>query len=120
MRKALAAGLNISEAALQTADLSQNAHAAELALVRKIAEWPRLLELAAKHNEPHRISFYLYELAAEYHYLHNLGKAEPHLRFYQNDNEKRSLAKIAQIRAVSVVLSTGLAILGVTAMEEMH
>jgi arginyl-tRNA synthetase len=120
MRKAQAAGLDISEAALQTADLSQNAHAAELALVRKIAEWPRLLELAAKHNEPHRISFYLYELAAEYHYLHNLGKAEPHLRFYQNDNEKRSLAKIAQIRAVSVVLSTGLAILGVTAMEEMH
>ncbi|MDG1234742.1 MAG: arginine--tRNA ligase [Amylibacter sp.] len=120
MRKAQAAGLDISDAALQTADLSQNAHAAELALARKIAEWPRLLELAAKHNEPHRISFYLYELAAEYHYLHNLGKAEPHLRFYQEDNEKCSLAKIAQIRAVSVVLSTGLAILGVTAMEEMY
>jgi len=76
MRKANAADLNTSDAALLDADLTQNAHSAELALARKIAEWPRLLELAAKHNEPHRISFYLYELAAEYHSLHNLGKAD--------------------------------------------
>lgn len=119
MRKAQAAGVDTSDTALQMADFSQNAHAAELALLRKIAEWPRLLELAAKHKEPHRISFYLYELAAEYHSLHNLVTAEPHLRFWQEDNTALSLAKIAQIRAVSVVLSTGLAILGVTAMEKM-
>ena len=119
MRKAQAAGVDTSDTALQMADFSQNTHAAELALLRKIAEWPRLLELAAKHKEPHRISFYLYELAAEYHSLHNLVTAEPHLRFWQEDNTVLSLAKIAQIRAVSVVLSTGLAILGVTAMEEM-
>ena len=119
MRKAQAAGVDTSVSALQSLELFQNAHTAELALARKIAEWPRLLELAAKHNEPHRISFYLYELAAEYHSLHNLGKTEPHLRFWQEDNIALSLAKIAQIRAVSVVLSTGLAILGVTPMEEM-
>ncbi|WGI20746.1 arginine--tRNA ligase [Amylibacter sp. IMCC11727] len=119
MRKAIAAGVDVTDATLTTADLSQNAHSAELALAKKLAEWPRLLELAAKHNEPHRISFYLYELAAEYHSLHNLGKAEPQLRFWQEDNTDLSLAKIAQIRAVSVVLSTGLAILGVTPMEEM-
>lgn len=119
MRKAAEAGFETPDSALLTADLSANAHPAELALARKLAEWPRLLELAAKHNEPHRVSFYLYELAAEYHSLHNLGKAEPQLRFWQADNTDLSLSKIALIRAVSVVLSAGLGILGVTPMTEM-
>jgi arginyl-tRNA synthetase len=119
MRKASDAGLDISDAALASADMDQNRHTAELALAKKLAEWPRLLELAAKHNEPHRISFYLYELSAEYHSLHNLGKAEPQLRFWQPDDADTSLSKIALIRAVSVVLSAGLGILGVTPMEEM-
>ena len=119
MRKAAEAGFETPDSALLTADFSANAHPAELALARKLAEWPRLLELAAKHNEPHRISFYLYELAAEYHSLHNLGKSEPQLRFWQADNTDLSLSKIALIRAVSVVLSAGLGILGVTPMTEM-
>lgn len=119
MRKAAEAGFETPDSVLLTADLSANVHPAELALARKLAEWPRLLELAAKHNEPHRISFYLYELAAEYHSLHNLGKSEPQLRFWQADNTDLSLSKIALIRAVSVVLSAGLGILGVTPMTEM-
>ena len=119
MRKANEAGVDTSDAILATADMGANTHPAELALARKLAEWPRLLELAAKHNEPHRVSFYLYELAAEYHSLHNLGKAEPQLRFWQADNTDLSLSKIALIRAVSVVLSAGLGILGVTPMTEM-
>lgn len=119
MRKANEAGVNTADGVLEAADLSANTHPAELALARKLAEWPRLLELAAKHNEPHRVSFYLYELAAEYHSLHNLGKAEPQLRFWQADNTDLSLSKIALIRAVSVVLSAGLGILGVTPMTEM-
>ncbi|WP_069299451.1 arginine--tRNA ligase [Neptunicoccus sediminis] len=119
MRKANEAGVDTSDAILAAADMGANTHPAELALARKLAEWPRLLELAAKHNEPHRVSFYLYELAAEYHSLHNLGKAEPQLRFWQADNTDLSLSKIALIRAVSVVLSAGLGILGVTPMTEM-
>lgn len=119
MRKANEAGVDTADGVLEAADLTANTHPAELALARKLAEWPRLLELAAKHNEPHRVSFYLYELAAEYHSLHNLGKAEPQLRFWQADNTDLSLSKIALIRAVSVVLSAGLGILGVTPMTEM-
>jgi arginyl-tRNA synthetase len=119
MRKATAAGLDVSDSVLADADMAQNLHPAELALARKIAEWPRLLELAAKHNEPHRISFYLYELAGEYHSLHNLGKSTPALRFWQSEETVTSTAKIALIRAVSVVLSAGLGILGVTPKTEM-
>ncbi len=119
MRKANEAGQDTSDATLLPTDMSANTHPAELALARKLAEWPRLLELAAKHNEPHRVSFYLYELAGEYHSLHNLGKSNPELRFWQSDNTPLSLSKIALIRAVSVVLSSGLGILGVTPMEQM-
>ncbi len=119
MRKANEAGQDTSDVSLLLADMSVNTHLAELALARKLAEWPRLLELAAKHNEPHRVSFYLYELAGEYHSLHNLGKSNPELRFWQSDNTQLSLSKIALIRAVSVVLSSGLGILGVTPMEQM-
>ncbi|MCO4825492.1 MAG: arginine--tRNA ligase [Amylibacter sp.] len=119
MRKANEAGQDTSDTFLAGADMSVNTHPAELVLARKLAEWPRLLELAAKHNEPHRVSFYLYELAGEYHSLHNLGKSNPELRFWQSDNTPLSLSKIALIRAVSVVLSSGLGILGVTPMEQM-
>lgn len=119
MRKASEAGLDVSDMSLERADLSGVTHDAEVALIRKISEWPRLLELAARHNEPHRIAFYLYDLSAEYHALHNLGKTQQNLRFWQADDVATSLAKIALIRSVAVVLSAGLAILGVTPMEEM-
>ncbi|MEH6361817.1 MAG: DALR anticodon-binding domain-containing protein, partial [Amylibacter sp.] len=79
-----------------------------------------MLELAAKHNEPHRIAFYLYELASEFHSLWNRGKDEPDLRFLQDDKTDISRAKISLIRAVSVVIFAGLGILGVTPMEEMR
>ncbi|MEM7441461.1 MAG: arginine--tRNA ligase [Pseudomonadota bacterium] len=119
LRKASAAGLDTADAELRSADLSGLTHDAELTLMRKMAEWPRLLELAARHNEPHRIAFYLYDLAADYHSLHNLGKTQDKLRFFQADDAEASLAKLALVRAVAVVLSAGLAILGVAPMKEM-
>ena len=119
IRKASNAGLDLSDALLDDADLSGLSHPAEIDVIRKVAEWPRLLELAARHHEPHRVAFYLYELAAEYHALHNLGKSEANLRFFQPDDTQASLAKFALIRAVTVVLSAGLGILGVTPMKEM-
>ncbi len=120
LRKANEAGIDVSETALIASDTSNLGHDAELAVARKIAEWPRLLELAAKHNEPHRIAFYLYELASEFHSLWNRGKDDPDLRFLQDDKIAVSQAKISLIRAVSVVISAGLGILGVTPMEEMR
>jgi arginyl-tRNA synthetase len=120
LRKAKAAGMDVSDSTLITAGSDHIIHDAELAVVRKVAEWPRLLELAAKHNEPHRIAFYLYDLASDFHSLWNRGKEEPGLRFLQEDEIATSQGKISLICAVSVVISAGLGILGVTPMEEMR
>jgi arginyl-tRNA synthetase len=120
MRKAQAAGIDVSEAALKSADLTKLDHTAELALLRKVAEWPRLVETAARSNEPHRVAFYLYELAGDLHGFWNLGNAETGLRFIQEDDPATSQAKIALARAVAIVIAAGLGILGVTPAEEMR
>ena len=119
MRKAAEAGVAIDDAALAAADLTQLSHAAEINLAKKIAEWPRLVEIAARGNEPHRVAFYLYELASELHTLWNRAKDEPSLRFIQDDTATTQV-KIALARATGVVISAGLAILGVTPVEEMR
>ncbi|MCK0143302.1 arginine--tRNA ligase [Aliiroseovarius sp. F20344] len=93
---------------------------AELAVAKKLAEWPRLVEIAARTHEPHRIAFYLYELASEFHALWNRGNDKPELRFLQDGNNDSTAAKIALPRAVAVVISSGLGILGVTPAEEMR
>jgi arginyl-tRNA synthetase len=95
-------------------------HEAELELAAKIAEWPRLVEIAAKANEPHRVAFYLYELASDFHALWNRGNDDVSLRFLQEGNAATSAAKIALVRATGVVIAAGLGILGVTPVEEMR
>jgi arginyl-tRNA synthetase len=120
LRKAADAGIAVDDATLAGADLSGMTHPAEIALAAKVAEWPRLLEIAARTHEPHRVAFYLYELAGELHALWNRGNEEPALRFLQEGDPGTSQAKIALARAVSVVISTGLGILGVTPVEEMR
>ncbi|WP_321363720.1 arginine--tRNA ligase [uncultured Celeribacter sp.] len=92
---------------------------AEIAVARKLADFPRQVEIAAKGHEPHRIAFYLYELASDFHALWNKGNDNEALRFLQDDAELSS-AKIALPRAVAVVISAGLAILGVTPAKEMR
>jgi len=108
------------DATLAAANLSGMTHDAELAVAKKIAEWPRLVEIAARTNEPHRIAFYLYELASDFHALWNRGNEDPSLRFLHEGNIPDSQAKIALARAVSVVISAGLGILGVTPVDEMR
>ena len=119
LRKAGEAGIDTSDAALAAADLSKLDHDAELALIGKLAEWPRLVEIAARTHEPHRVAFYLYELAGEFHGLWNLGNDMPSLRFVQEGDMATSQAKLALARAVSIVISSGLAILGVEPAQEM-
>jgi arginyl-tRNA synthetase len=114
------ADVDVSPAALAQADLSGLAHPAELTLAAKLAEWPRLVEIAARTHEPHRIAFYLYDLASELHALWNRGNDDPGLRFIQEGDSAATQAKIALIRAVAVVISHGLGILGVTPVEEMR
>jgi arginyl-tRNA synthetase len=120
LRKADGAGIDVSDGALIAADLGLIAHEAELNLARKIAEWPRLVEIAGRTGEPHRVAFYLYELASDLHALYNLGHELPELRFVQEGDPATSQAKIALVRAASVVISAGLGILGVTPAEEMR
>ena len=120
LRRASGAGIAVDDGTLRGADLTLLAHPAELSIAKKLAEWPRLIEIAARTNEPHRVAFFLYELASELHALWNKGNEEPSLRFVQDDDPGTSQAKIALARAVSVVISAGLAILGVTPAEEMR
>ena len=120
LRKAAEAGIDVSDAALKGADLAGLTHDAELAVARKLAEWPRLVEIAARTNEPHRVAFYLYELASDFHSLWNRGNDEPALRFIQEGDAATSQAKIALAKAVAVVISAGLGILGVEAVDEMR
>jgi arginyl-tRNA synthetase len=92
----------------------------EMALMRKIAGFPRILEAAALSHEPHRIAFYLYELAGEFHAQWNRGKDLPHLRFIIQNDEEISLARLALIQSAVNVFATGLKLLGVAAPEEMR
>ncbi|NOD78090.1 MULTISPECIES: arginine--tRNA ligase [unclassified Ruegeria] len=120
LRRAAEAGIAADDATLSGADLSKNDHASELTVAKKLAEWPRLVEIAARTNEPHRVAFYLYELAGDFHALWNKGNDETQLRFIQDGDVATSQSKIALARAVSVVISAGLGILGVTPAQEMR
>jgi arginyl-tRNA synthetase len=120
LRRAREAGIACDDATLAGADLSRLADPAEQEVLKKIAEWPRLVEIAARGNEPHRIAFYLYELASDFHGLWNRGNDNTSLRFVQEDNPRLSQAKIALARGAGVVICAGLGILGVTPVEEMR
>lgn len=120
LRKADEAGIAVDDATLASADLTKLDHTAELGLAAKIGEWPRLLETAARTNEPHRVAFYLYELASDFHSLYHLGRSEDGLRAIQESDHDTSGAKIALSRAVAVVIAAGLGILGVEPAEEMR
>ena len=120
LRKAADAGIAADDAALKAADLSGMTHEAEINVAKKLAEWPRLVEIAARTNEPHRVAFYLNELAADFHALWNRGNDVTELRFIQEGDSAASQSKMALARAVSVVISAGLGILGVTPAQEMR
>ncbi|MEM8730558.1 MAG: arginine--tRNA ligase [Pseudomonadota bacterium] len=120
LRRAAEAGIACDMETLTKADVSVLDHEAEIGIARKLAEWPRLLEIAARTNEPHRVAFYLYELAGDFHALWNKGNDTPGLRFLQEDDPATSQSKLALALAVAVVISAGLGILGVTPVDEMR
>lgn len=120
LSKAKATGLSIDDAGLAEASMDALGHPSEVALVQKLAEWPRIVAAATTSHEPHRIAFYLYDLASEFHALWNKGNDVPEIRFLRDDDKNGTIARIALIRAVSVVISSGLGILGVTPMREMR
>ena len=112
--------LAIAPDALAKADLSRLADSAELELIRQIASWPHVVEAAASAHEPHRISFYLNDLAALFHGLWNKGNDDPSLRFIMSHDPELTQARLALIQGVATVIAGGLAIMGVTPVEEMR
>jgi arginyl-tRNA synthetase len=92
----------------------------ELALIRRLVAWPRMVAQAAEAREPHRIAFYLYDLAGDFHALWNAGRDDAALRFLQADRPQETAARVALVAATATVLRSGLAVLGVTPVEEMR
>jgi len=92
----------------------------ELSLIRRLAAWPRTVEAAAQAREPHRIAFFLYDLAGDFHMLWNRGKDAATLRFLQADRPAETLARLALVAATAVTIRSGLAVMGVTPVEEMR
>ena len=92
----------------------------EIQLIAKIAEYPRLIEAAAQSQEPHRLAFYLYDLASFFHAHWNKGKEQPDFRFVNDKIREVSIARLGLVRAVASVLKSGLAITGTAAPEEMR
>ena len=107
-------------AVLTEARLERLSDRAEVALMRRIALYPRIVEAASAAHEPHRIAFYLFELASEFHALWTLGNSSPHLRFIIQNDRQLTLARLVLVQGVVTVLASGLALLGVEAPNEMR
>jgi arginyl-tRNA synthetase len=107
-------------ALLAKAPLERLTDSAELALMRRIALYPRLVEAAALAHEPHRVAFYLYELASEFHAHWTRGTDLPHLRFIIQNDREMTAARLALVQGIVTVLASGLALLGVAAPAEMR
>ena len=105
---------------VEVAELERLSDPAELALMRQIALYPRVVEAAAAAHEPHRIAFYLFDLASEFHALYTLGNTKPHLRFIIQNERQTTVARLVLVQGVVTVLSSGLALLGVEAPNEMR
>ena len=114
-RKAADAGVNLSEHP-DLALLDDE----ELAVVRRAAQYPRALESAAMAHEPHRIAFFLYDLAAEFHALWNRGNDDPSRRFLLENNPQLSRARLELALGIAQIIRSGLGLMGVTATEEMR
>ncbi|MBL8629143.1 MAG: arginine--tRNA ligase, partial [Rhodospirillaceae bacterium] len=111
---------DLSDAALAKADFSLLGDADEIGVMRAMASWPRIVESAAVTHEPHRVAFYLFDLASQFHALWNRGNDAAELRFLQADNQAVSLARLALVRGVGLVIASGLGVMGVEPVEEMR
>ena len=114
------ADLDIRGDDLALADLEQLNDEAELGLIRRFAQFPRIVEAAAQAHEPHRIAFYLYDVAGDFHGLWNRGKDLPQLRFIDQYDRELTRARVALVAATQLILALGLGILGVQALHELH
>ena len=101
------------------ANLGLLTHELELRLIKQLASWPNLVQSAAKMHEPHRIAFYLMDLAASFHSLWNGGRDDISLKFIQADDQAVTKARLYLVNSVSIVIRSGLGLLSIDAAEEM-
>ncbi len=111
---------DMSLSALARAPISCLTDEAELALIKAVSGWPRTVEAAAEAHEPHRIAFFLYDMAALFHGLWTKGKEDPSLKFLIEDNEELTMARQALVRGVETVIASGLGIFGIEPVEELR
>lgn len=109
----------IAPEALAGADLGLLTDTAELGVIKVMAAWPRMVENAAEVHEPHRVAYYLNDLATLFHALWNKGNDDARLRFFQSDNEGLTLARLALVQGVATVIASGLQVFGVSPVEEL-
>lgn len=112
--------LNIDSNNIDESVLKNLTDESEIDLIKKIASYPRIIELAAANFEPHKIAFYLQELAAEFHSLWNKGSENPELKFIIKDNLEVTKARIYLITALKIIIASGLDIFNIKALEEMR
>lgn len=120
IRSVLRAAGEPAVADLAGADLSALTDSAEMALIRRITTWPRVVEGAAAAREPHRIAFYLNDLASDFHMLWNRGREDATLRFIRPEEPVATRARLALLAATGAVLRSGLQVMGVTPVEELR
>ena len=113
-------GLKLDDSTLSAANVRRLADEGELALIRLMAAWPRIVEGAAEAHEPHRVAFYLYDLASVFHAQWNRGNENEALRFIVAGDAEMTAARLALVRAVAIVVASGLQVMGVTPVEEMR
>jgi arginyl-tRNA synthetase len=113
-------GLDISAKALLNAPLERLSGESEIGVIKLLAAWPRLIDGAAETHEPHRVAFYLYDLAAAFHGLWNRGNTDSAARFIVRGERELTTARLALVRGVTTVIASGLGVLGVTPVEEMR
>ena len=109
----------IAPEALAGADLGLLTDTAEVSVIKVMAAWPRMVENAAEVHEPHRVAYYLNDLATLFHALWNKGNDDARLRFFQSDNEGLTLARLALVQGVATVIASGLQVFGVSPVEEL-
>jgi arginyl-tRNA synthetase len=107
-------------AALAAAPLDALSDEAELALIRRLSGWPRLVESAAAAREPHRVAFYVQDVAADFHVVWNRGRDDSTLRFIREDEPEATRARLALVAATAIVIRSALAVMGVAPVEEMR
>jgi arginyl-tRNA synthetase len=110
----------IAPAALAQLPLDSLEDAAELALIRRLSAWPRVVESAALAREPHRIAFFLYDVASDFNMLWHRGVDDAAMRFLRADHPAETLARMALVAATAIVVRSGLAVMGVTPVEELR